>query len=90
MYVLLDDDAAIGAAAEALIAGNAPVYRGLVEELVSGIPGGWCGFSSKTRPSVTFLPHLDEVIDAVISRALQLRMGRDPKALRSTPLPMFD
>ena len=89
MYVLLDDAAAIDAAAQALIAGNDTVYRGLLEELVSAIPGGWCGFRSKARPGVTFLPHLDEVIDAVISRALQLPMSRDSEALRPTSRPMF-
>ena len=85
MHVLLDDDAAIDAAAQALIAGNAPAYRRLVEELVSAIPGGWRGFSSKARPGVTFLPHLDEVIDAVIFRALQLLMGRAPKGAQPAP-----
>src|SRR5579863_8055548 len=65
VYLLLDDDAAIDAAAEALIADNAPLYRGLIEGLV---PGG--GDGSKAPP------HSEAVIGAVISRALELRMSR--------------
>ena len=77
------DDATIGAAAEALLAGNAALYRHLVEELVSAIPGGWERFRRRARPGATYMPLLAVVIEAVISSALEFRIGDNYQTLRS-------